>query len=72
MGEMWIDEFNDYMRGTRLLHNENKNIMARLDVIAKRQEMKMKQIELDNQYQNQLMQYEASSSHSSPPPPPPF
>ena len=52
MGEIWIDEFNDYKRGTRMLHNGNKNIMARLAALVERQEMKMKQIELHSQYQS--------------------
>ena len=52
MGEIWIDEFNDYKRGTRLLHNENMNIMARLATIAERKEMQMKRMEVHNQYQS--------------------
>ena len=71
MGEIWIDEFNDYRRGMRMLHNENKKIMAQLAALAERQEMQMKRIDLHNQYQSQLMQHGASFSHPDPPPPPP-
>ena len=53
MREIWIDEFNDYSRGTRILHNENKNIMAHfLAALVERQEMQIKKIELHSQYQS--------------------
>ena len=45
--------------------------MAQIAAIVKRQEMQIKQMELHNQYHNQLIQHGASSSQSDPPPPPP-
>ena len=39
MGEMWIEEFNDYRGSMRTLHDENKQILEQLKALAQRQEM---------------------------------
>ena len=71
MGEILLEEFNEYRVSNSLLHEENEKILGRLDVIAQRQEMQLRNQELHSHYCSQLMaHYHATSSSQSSPLPP--
>ena len=72
LGQIIVDEMNDYRRSINLLHDENRKIVGQLVVVPQRQEIQVQQQELHSQYISQLLAHYhgASFSHLGPPPPP--